>query len=312
MKTLYQIKPVYKAALWGGQQLINKYGYQTELVNIGECYNVIAIPDHLDCEVEETGEKLSEFFINNRDLFGCDTAMMPVRAAMACTKEPMSVQIHPSDEYALAHEGKLGKPDGVYVISGAGSVCFGHQAKSLSEFKDLVERAAWDDLLCYVEVKAGDFLDMPHGTLHALGANMVYIEFSQNADLTYRLYDYGRESLDPRTGKRRELHKQQVYDCVNIPDGDRKVSELITEEVDGCLLTMFHHEPQVYSCGKIELESQGYYQRPQFYFLTCIEGSGVINDTKIKAGMTLFVPCDFGRIRISGKLTMTYLTYVEA
>ncbi|MCH3968593.1 MAG: hypothetical protein PHR15_03210 [Atopobiaceae bacterium] len=61
MNQVYHIRPVFTEAIWGGQQLIEKYGYKTDLNNIGESYSVIAMKDHLDCEVAETGEKLSDF-----------------------------------------------------------------------------------------------------------------------------------------------------------------------------------------------------------------------------------------------------------
>lgn len=311
MTQIYHIKPVFTAALWGGQQLIDKYHFTSDLVNIGECYNVIALKDHLDCEVAETGEKLSSFYHNNKDLFQCDCQDMPVRAAMACTITPMSVQVHPNNEYALTRDGKLGKPDGVYVIDGEGTVEFGHFAKSRTEFKTLVNEQAWNDLLRYIQVKKGDFLDMPHGTLHALGANMTYIEFSQNADLTYRLYDYDRKQIDPKTGKNRQMHVEKVCECVNIPNAEAKVTSLETNMVDGCEITYFHNEPGVYTCGKIGVVEKGYYQRDQFYYLICIEGSGLINDQEIKGGETILIPSNFGKITLFGNFTLTFLTYLK-
>jgi len=161
MKQIYHILPVFTEAIWGGRQLIEKYGFKTNLKNIGECYNVIAMKGHLDCDVEETGEKLSDFYHTHRELFQCDTNEMPVRAAMACTIVPMSVQVHPNDEYALAHDGRLGKPDGVYILEGEGTVEFGHYAKTQAEFRQMVEENMWNSLLRYINVKAGDFLDMP-------------------------------------------------------------------------------------------------------------------------------------------------------
>jgi len=311
MKQIYHIRPVFTEAIWGGQQLIQKYGFKTELSNIGECYNVIAMKGHLDCDVEETGEKLSDFYHTHRDLFQCDTKEMPVRAAMACTKAPMSVQVHPNDEYALAHDGRLGKPDGVYILEGEGTVEFGHYAKTRAEFRHMVEENMWNSLLRYINVKAGDFLNMPFGTLHALGSNMIFFEFSQNADLTYRLYDYHRKQLDPKTGKPRTYQIDKVIDCVNIPDAETSVEKLRTFEKDGCMITFFHNEPGVYTCGKIEVESQGTYQRDQFIFLTCVDGEGKVNDVTIRGGETLFVPVNFGELKLYGKMVLTFLTYLK-
>ncbi|HUQ13435.1 MAG TPA: mannose-6-phosphate isomerase, partial [Novosphingobium sp.] len=54
-----------------------------------------------------------------------------------------------------------------------------------------------EDRLVWHPVRAGDFFYIPAGTVHAIGAGVSLIEVQQNADITYRLYDYGRP---------RELH----------------------------------------------------------------------------------------------------------
>ena len=44
-----------------------------------------------------------------------------------------------------------------------------------------------------VEVKAGDFVFIPAGTVHAIGGGLRLMEVQQSCDLTYRLYDWGRD-----------------------------------------------------------------------------------------------------------------------
>jgi mannose-6-phosphate isomerase len=56
-------------------------------------------------------------------------------------------------------------------------------------------------------VRAGDFFYIPAGTVHAIGAGVSLIEVQQNADITYRLYDYGRP---------RELH---LDDAIAVASG---------------------------------------------------------------------------------------------
>ena len=46
-------------------------------------------------------------------------------------------------------------------------------------------------------VQPGDYYYIPAGTVHAIGGGITLIEVQQYADITYRLYDYGRP---------RELH----------------------------------------------------------------------------------------------------------
>ena len=46
-------------------------------------------------------------------------------------------------------------------------------------------------------------------------------------------------------------------------------------------------------------------------FLCCIEGEGKIENTHIKAGETLFIPANFGEIKIKGKMDIGILSYTE-
>lgn len=308
-KRLYKILPVFNYRIWGGNELADMYGYQSDLDNIGECYNVIAMKGHLDCPVEGTDLTLSQFYRRNKDLFNCDTDDMPVRIAMANPIKPMSIQLHPSDEYAMQHEGKKGKPDGVYFIKGEGTMVLGHNALNKQEFISMVEHGQWDELVRTIPVKAGDFVDVPYGTLHAFGGGFVIIEFTQNADLTYRLYDYDR--IDPVLNGPRALHRKQVFDNVLIPNNQTKPVSLVTTHGYNLSHTLFHDEPGVYSAGLYQVEGKSQLERSEFYFLTCIAGSGTLNQTKIKAGETIFVPSDFGALSVDGIMELAYVTYIK-
>jgi mannose-6-phosphate isomerase len=309
MSKLYKIDPVFNYRIWGGNRLKEKYGYQSDLPNIGECYHVIAMPGHLDCWVPEANMPLSQFYVEHRDLFDCHKDEMPVRVASANPIAPMSIQLHPNDEYAMKHEGKKGKPDGVFFIEGEGDMVLGHNASTKEEFIEMVNNEQWDELVRKIRVKQGDFVDVPFGTLHAFGAGFLLIEFTQNADLTYRLYDYDR--IDPTTNSKRVLHHQQVLDNVKIPDGDTKVVELNKEIGDGYTYTLFHDEANVYTAGRYEVWHQADIERKEFYFLTCIDGTGFIEGHPFYGGDTWFVPVKFGPINISGHLDVVFVTMIK-
>lgn len=121
----------------------------------------------------------------------------------------LSVQVHPDDEYAARFEkesGFRGKDEAWLILEAApqARIVYGlSRAASAEE----VERAALDgsllELLNYVEVKKGDFVYLPAGTIHALGPGILAAEVSQRSDLTYRIYDYGRG---------RELHLKKALE----------------------------------------------------------------------------------------------------
>jgi mannose-6-phosphate isomerase len=108
-------------------------------------------------------------------------------------KTDLSVQVHPNDTYARQVEGDtFGKTECWYVIDfepGA-KIVYGHYANSKSQFKELVESNGWGDLLREINIKPGDFIYVPNGTIHAIGAGIMILETQQSSDVTYRLYDY--------------------------------------------------------------------------------------------------------------------------
>ncbi len=114
------------------------------------------------------------------------------------TSEKLSVQVHPSD--GTAPSGSRGKDECWLVLSAEPG------AKLAVGFRDEISPEAMrnasldgsiEDLLAWYSVAAGDFIYLPAGTVHAIGAGLTLIEIQQNSDVTYRLFDYGRP---------RELH----------------------------------------------------------------------------------------------------------
>jgi mannose-6-phosphate isomerase class I len=253
--------------------------------------------------------KLHEFYRKNRELFGSDTEDMPVRMIMGSSSQPLSVQVHPSDEYGLSHDGMRGKHEGCVFLEGEGegTMVFGHYAKTKEEFIHLSRTGQWDKLLKYAVTKKDYFVHIPYGTLHAFGAGGVIAAFSTNGDVTYRLWDYDR--IDPETGKTRQLHVQQVYDNVTVPDADREAVLVQPYEKDGCLIYAYHDEPGVYSGGRIKVEKVGVFELDEFIFFTVVNGEGTIGGVPVKPAETVFVPQKYGPIRFVGKLEMVYVSY---
>lgn len=116
------------------------------------------------------------------------------------TSERLSVQVHPND--AQAHERGLarGKSECWYIVEAEPEAKLGLgllRAVDEAELRAAALDGSIEQLLHWRPVTAGEFFFVPPGTIHAIGAGLTLIEFQQNADVTYRLYDYGRP---------RELH----------------------------------------------------------------------------------------------------------
>lgn len=192
-------------------------------------WGLAALPPMFD---PPAGKKIGEvWFTGGGDL--------PLLLKNLFTSERLSVQVHPDDGYARAHGHPHGKTECWYVLGAQpdSTIALGllHPVS-----KDELRAAALDgsieQLMDWKPVRTGDFFFVPPGTIHAIGSGISLLEFQQNIDLTYRLYDYGRP---------RELH---LDDGIAVSDPAPYPSELsrhltgdeIITLVDGPHFTLVH------------------------------------------------------------------------
>ena len=305
---IYRIKPVFEERMWGGQHLIEKYHYQTELKNIAESYCCIAIPNHLDCDVIDTGDKLSDFYHHHRELFGSDTDDIPIRLTVESVLDNMSVQIHPEDGYALEHFHQYGKPGGILYLEGTPTdLLLGHHARTKEEFIQWNETRQFDKLFRFVDYVPGDFIHIPANTLHSFRIRGIMIAFARNSDVTLRLYDYDR--MDPKTGKPRKMHVKEVYENVTIPDDQILPTRGRIVEQGALTHTVYYDAPGEYTAGRVQVKEKASFGLDEFYFLFCVNGGGTVNGQRFQMGDVLFVPQKFGPIDLAGDMDFVYCSY---
>jgi mannose-6-phosphate isomerase len=139
------------------------------------------------------GERIGEVWFTG----GAD---LPLLAKYIFTSERLSVQVHPDDEQARARGLAEGKTECWYILDAEPGAVLGLGLKrevSKDELRSAAVDGSIEQLMNWRPVTAGDFLFVPARTVHAIGAGISLLEFQQNSDVTYRLYDYGRP---------RELH----------------------------------------------------------------------------------------------------------
>lgn len=121
---------------------------------------------------------------------------LPLLAKYLFTGERLSVQVHPSDAEARLSGAPFGKTECWYVMSAEPDATIAVGFRGPVPAED-VRQAALDGsiehMLAWRQVRTGDFIFVPAGTVHAIGAGLSILELQQASDLTYRLFDYGRE-----------------------------------------------------------------------------------------------------------------------
>lgn len=125
---------------------------------------------------------------------------LPLLVKYIFTSERLSIQVHPSDEQARARGLASGKEECWYILNAEPGARLGLGLKrevTTEALRAAALNGSVEDLMDWRPVQAGDFFYVPAGTVHAIGGGLSLLEFQQNADVTYRLYDYGRP---------RELH----------------------------------------------------------------------------------------------------------
>jgi len=120
---------------------------------------------------------------------------LPLMIKYLFTSEKLSIQVHPSDAEAQAMGLASGKEECWLVLDAEPGACLGIGTLRPLGADELREAALSGEIVALMDwkpVSRGDFYYIPAGTVHAIGAGVSLIEVQQNADITYRLYDYGR------------------------------------------------------------------------------------------------------------------------
>ena len=121
----------------------------------------------------------------------------------------------------------------------------------------------------------------------------------QNSDLTYRIYDYGRD---------RELHLQKALDVINF-ELEPKIIEGESEKFNGYDKIRFI-QCNEFIIDKIEID-KSYNDESEierFYVYMCVSGKGKIvygnNEESISMGETFMIPAILGPYTIEGELEL--------
>ena len=271
-----KLTPATKAYLWGGKKLKEQYGLgDTETV--AEAWMLSFHPDGEG--KTESGVPVSR--AAGRETWGraCQSfPFFPAMVKLIDAADNLSVQVHPSDEYALQPEGQFGKTEMWYIVSaesGAGIYLGFERDVTPTEFADAIRAGNLLSLLRFVPVRQGDCYFIPAGTVHAIGKGCLIAEVQQNSNLTYRVFDYNRVGAD---GKPRELHVEKAMRVSNLC---RYTPVAFANGVLGACPYFAARLLQGNASGKND---------DSYTSLVVLQGSGTLCGKPTKAGDSWFVP----------------------
>ena len=216
----FRMCPAYRYGAqtpWGGDALRRLYRKDIPDPRTGEALEISCIPG-LESR-DDTGETLPALLARDGEaLAGKGFAEnFPLLLKLLAAKSSLSVQVHPGDAYALAHEHKLGKTEAWVILAAEPG------ARLLYGLRDGVTHDALEaallsggdveSMIAEVDVALGDVLYMPSGMVHAIGGGITLYEIQQSSDVTYRLWDYNR--VDEK-GEKRPLHIRPSLDVIDL------------------------------------------------------------------------------------------------
>ena len=218
------------------------------------------------------------------------------------TKQPLSIQVHPTDAFARAHGLPNGKSEAWYILAAApgAKVALGlKRPVDRSLLRASIEDGSIADLVQWRGVIRGDFIDVPAGTIHAIGDGLVVVEIQQQSDVTFRLFDFGRG---------RELHiDEAVAVAVCGPAGAPVNPSHLTDT--RCLLLASEH----FVVERISLPSGSRWrlnaERETWVLLT--EGDARIGLINTSAGEAVFLEDECCSVQVGAAGMRALITYPD-
>lgn len=315
MKEPIFLKPALASTIWGGTRLMTSFGYQTEEDNIAEAWVLSCHPDGESVVTGGVydGRTLTDVLAENPAYVGMkhtgDT--FPILIKLIDADRDLSIQVHPDDAYAAAHEPDVrGKTEAWYIIDAAkdAKLIYGFRDHYTKEqFRAAIENKTLTQIVNSVTVKPGDVAFIPSGTLHAICEGIFLAEVQQSCNTTYRVYDYDRPGKD---GKPRPLHIDKAVDVTRCdpPDGDLSPagpSERIPGGTKQLLTTCDYFTSHLY---KLDGPAEFCAGDESFVSLVVLEGCGTINlgqkAYSLNKADSVFIPAGCGAFTISGRLTL--------
>ena len=285
------LTPAGKDYLWGGSRLNDEFSKDIPLSPLAETWECSTHPDGESCVASGAfaGQTLRQVLRAHPDWLGERCANsggeLPILVKFIDAKRDLSVQVHPDDAFAAAHEhGQKGKSEMWYVLDaerGARLVYGLRRDAEEADLRQAITDGTLERYLRYVPVETDDVFFLKAGTIHAIGAGCLIAEIQQNSNLTYRLYDYDRVD---KNGQKRPLHMEKALAAARLGASTAPRQPLrVLKYHPGCATELlcrcryFQVERLLLNTERIRSRAPIAADELSFQVLLCVNGCGAVS-----------------------------------
>lgn len=313
MLTPLKFQPLFKYRIWGGNKLKTVLNKDYNGDSIGESWEISDVPN--DETIVEDGsfkgytlkQLIQEFkgeFVGE-SVYKQFGEAFPLLIKFIDAKTPLSIQVHPNNEYAKTHHNSFGKNEMWYIMQADedANIIVGFEKEiDKTQFKQHLEDKTLLEVMHHENVKKGDAFYIPTGRIHAIGAGVMLAEIQQTSDVTYRVYDYDR--VDKTIGKTRELHTEQATEVLDFNVEERYKTDYKTETNTSNTLI---HSPY-FKTNFLPVNGElvkDYSSTDSFVIYMCVSGQATIQhqqkDYYLNTGETILLPASIKEVMLKSE-----------
>ena len=272
-----RIRPTFDPKPWGGRRL-EGFGKSLPPGAIGE--SIESGPDAMVNGGPFDGVSLGDIMARYpRSLLGergeaaCrDVSTFPLLVKLIDAQDDLSVQVHPGDTDAPA--GKRGKTEAWLILATEPG------ASLITGVSGRIDPEQIEAAIVREAVTSGDVFLVPAGTVHAIGRGVLLYEVQQASDVTYRLFDWGRQ---------REMHLEEGIRVARADSHAQRVIPLRLDRHREMLVACQHFALERWAIGEtMALSGDGQTCR----VMTVVSGAARVGDVTIHCGESVVLPSD--------------------
>ncbi len=242
----FRVKPTFESGVWGGQWMKKHLtGIDQTAKNYAWSFEMIVPENGLSLMNNDRTLKISFdqlMFAASKNVLGLAEPRFgvdfPIRFNFLDTFDggSLSIQCHPSPQYAKSEFGEKFTQDETYYIVDRkedAQVYLGFQENiNKEDFRNALEHSfntgesiTIDQYIQKFESKKHQLYLIPHGTVHSSGIDNLVLEISATPyNFTFKMYDWVRPDLD---GKPRPLNINQAFENLNFERKGQVVTDTL-------------------------------------------------------------------------------------